>query len=632
MDCDPAPHEPAPGAAVPASPSSMVAALAAKIKEAAQRASSPGGGGGAAAPSAPVPAPASPSPAATGRLPVLCNGVKGWLDVATTTVACGCAACAAAPPPSPLIAPAAFERHAGLAFSKKWRATVRVAGGVGEAHAPGEVARRVTLGEWLAERTGGGGGAAVMAGPPGPVAGVQGAPPAAAAAAPVAAPPAAAPLPPPAAKPPSPAKRPPPPPSPPAPAAPTLAADGNSARARRKPGWLATSVDPFAVRAGGVVVGDGEAGGPGPVPAAAPPAHAAPPRAQPADAARDGLTVVHWRATDAGTVRLAALLDGRLFAGELAPQAGASRKPAKGGAAVAAPRAHAPAAPAALPTAAHHPQSSSYVHPLPADPAKAAKVEARRAAVDADYVRRAAARAPPHDAACTMCGRPSDVAPDGGSIEASHRGAERAMGGALGPLILVRASAISVVWCHEQCAAWSPEVFLDDGGRFAAVEDACRRGRMIKCRACGAKGATLGCISRTCRLSYHLPCARAAGCALSADGVVVCPAHAGEGAPRAPRPRAAPAASPARRSGPSGWASRAGAAPKKARLDEAAAAPAPAHAPPPPPPADQPADAHAAAALAISHLLQGMAAKGAELGGCGGASAPPPPPPPPASG
>jgi hypothetical protein len=125
------------------------------------------------------------------------------------------------------------------------------------------------------------------------------------------------------------------------------------------------------------------------------------------------------------------------------------------------------------------------VHPLPADPAKAAKVEARRAAVDADYVRRAAARAPPHDAACTMCGRPSDVAPDGGSIEASHRGAERAMGGALGPLILVRASAISVVWCHEQCAAWAPEVFLDDGGRFAAVEDACRRGRMIKCRACG---------------------------------------------------------------------------------------------------------------------------------------------------
>ena len=46
------------------------------------------------------------------------------------------------------------------------------------------------------------------------------------------------------------------------------------------------------------------------------------------------------------------------------------------------------------------------------------------------------------------------------------------------------------------------------------VPEAVRRGRKIKCRECGLKGATLGCLNRFCRSSFHLSCARACGCEL----------------------------------------------------------------------------------------------------------------------
>jgi hypothetical protein len=46
------------------------------------------------------------------------------------------------------------------------------------------------------------------------------------------------------------------------------------------------------------------------------------------------------------------------------------------------------------------------------------------------------------------------------------------------------------------------------------VPEAVRRGRKIKCRECGLKGATLGCLNRFCRSSFHLSCARDSGCEL----------------------------------------------------------------------------------------------------------------------
>ena len=46
------------------------------------------------------------------------------------------------------------------------------------------------------------------------------------------------------------------------------------------------------------------------------------------------------------------------------------------------------------------------------------------------------------------------------------------------------------------------------------MADAVRRGRMLRCKVCGEKGATMGCVLKTCKKSFHLPCARASQCAL----------------------------------------------------------------------------------------------------------------------
>ncbi len=37
---------------------------------------------------------------------------------------------------------------------------------------------------------------------------------------------------------------------------------------------------------------------------------------------------------------------------------------------------------------------------------------------------------------------------------------------------------------------------------------------MLRCKVCNEKGATMGCVLKTCKKSFHLPCARATKCAL----------------------------------------------------------------------------------------------------------------------
>uniref|UniRef100_A0A251JLN8 RING-type E3 ubiquitin transferase BRCA1 n=1 Tax=Manihot esculenta TaxID=3983 RepID=A0A251JLN8_MANES len=53
------------------------------------------------------------------------------------------------------------------------------------------------------------------------------------------------------------------------------------------------------------------------------------------------------------------------------------------------------------------------------------------------------------------------------------------------------------------------------------------RGAKLKCSSCGLKGAALGCYHKSCRRSYHVPCARAvAGCRWDFDDfLVLCPSH-----------------------------------------------------------------------------------------------------------
>lgn len=47
-----------------------------------------------------------------------------------------------------------------------------------------------------------------------------------------------------------------------------------------------------------------------------------------------------------------------------------------------------------------------------------------------------------------------------------------------------------------------------DGGRWFNLERAVRRGDSSKCSACAGMGATLGCLTTSCRMNFHVPCAK----------------------------------------------------------------------------------------------------------------------------
>ncbi|KAH8078174.1 SET domain-containing protein [Aureococcus anophagefferens] len=71
---------------------------------------------------------------------------------------------------------------------------------------------------------------------------------------------------------------------------------------------------------------------------------------------------------------------------------------------------------------------------------------------------------------------------------------------------------------HEACAACSSGVFLDDGGDYCNVLKEVKRGRGMRCaadKACTRRpklsGATVGCGKKSCKRSYHVPCALATG-------------------------------------------------------------------------------------------------------------------------
>lgn len=61
---------------------------------------------------------------------------------------------------------------------------------------------------------------------------------------------------------------------------------------------------------------------------------------------------------------------------------------------------------------------------------------------------------------CTLCSGGASSAAETTSDEFGAR----ADGGGLGPWLLVRVSAITNAWIHEQCARWSPEVYETDEG------------------------------------------------------------------------------------------------------------------------------------------------------------------------
>ncbi|KAH8065802.1 SET domain-containing protein [Aureococcus anophagefferens] len=87
---------------------------------------------------------------------------------------------------------------------------------------------------------------------------------------------------------------------------------------------------------------------------------------------------------------------------------------------------------------------------------------------------------------------------------------------------------------HEACAACSSGVFLDDGGDYCNVLKEVKRGRGMRCaadKACTRRpklsGATVGCGKKSCKRSYHVPCALATGWCFGPSKTFYCARHRG---------------------------------------------------------------------------------------------------------
>ncbi|CAK0741288.1 hypothetical protein CVIRNUC_001313 [Coccomyxa viridis] len=115
--------------------------------------------------------------------------------------------------------------------------------------------------------------------------------------------------------------------------------------------------------------------------------------------------------------------------------------------------------------------------------------------------------------ACAFCGH--DAAFSGGCL-----------GPLLGPVATDQQTG-SEYYVHRLCAVWSPEVYQTMEGTLRCVTAALRRGRTIKCAYCRERGATIGCRVEKCTHSFHLHCARGAGCTFyPSKHIIACITHA----------------------------------------------------------------------------------------------------------
>ncbi|XP_045804839.1 protein BREAST CANCER SUSCEPTIBILITY 1 homolog [Trifolium pratense] len=83
-----------------------------------------------------------------------------------------------------------------------------------------------------------------------------------------------------------------------------------------------------------------------------------------------------------------------------------------------------------------------------------------------------------------------------------------------------------VIHCHRNCTEWAPNVYFEDDNAIN-LEAEISRSRRIKCSFCGLKGAALGCFEKSCRRSFHVPCAKwTPECRWDMENfVMLCPVH-----------------------------------------------------------------------------------------------------------
>ncbi|XP_020222007.1 BRCA1-associated RING domain protein 1 [Cajanus cajan] len=84
----------------------------------------------------------------------------------------------------------------------------------------------------------------------------------------------------------------------------------------------------------------------------------------------------------------------------------------------------------------------------------------------------------------------------------------------------------NVIPVHRSCIDWAPQVyFVDEVVKNLKAEVA--RGAKLKCSKCNLKGAALGCYVKSCRRTYHVPCAMDISTCRwdNEDFLLLCPVH-----------------------------------------------------------------------------------------------------------
>ncbi|KAL7089444.1 hypothetical protein ACP275_13G187300 [Erythranthe tilingii] len=88
------------------------------------------------------------------------------------------------------------------------------------------------------------------------------------------------------------------------------------------------------------------------------------------------------------------------------------------------------------------------------------------------------------------------------------------------------------IYVHKNCTEWAPNVYFEEDN-VINLETELSRSRKIKCSCCGVNGAALGCYEKSCRRSFHVPCAKLMPqCRWDNENfVMLCPIHAGSQLP-----------------------------------------------------------------------------------------------------
>ncbi|XP_020575117.1 protein BREAST CANCER SUSCEPTIBILITY 1 homolog isoform X2 [Phalaenopsis equestris] len=97
---------------------------------------------------------------------------------------------------------------------------------------------------------------------------------------------------------------------------------------------------------------------------------------------------------------------------------------------------------------------------------------------------------------------------DGKSVDEDHNG------------------GVNVIHSHKNCTEWAPDVYFEED-LVINLSTELSRSRRITCSCCGIKGAALGCFEKSCRRSFHYPCAKQTPeCRWDYENfVMLCPLH-----------------------------------------------------------------------------------------------------------